>query len=256
MIKFRNVKKSFGKHVILNDFNFDIYPQENVAIIGPSGSGKSTLLRILMTLEKIDDGFIDVDGELLWHMKKGDNLVWANEKHLRKMRKKIGMVFQHFNLFPHMTVLRNVTEAPVHVLKISKDEARERAMKLLRMVGLEDKINAFPAQLSGGQKQRVGIARCLAMQPKILLLDEITSALDPELVGEVLDVIRAVAKEHNHTIVIVTHEMFFAREIADRVCFIDNGKVVEEGTPDVIFNKPREKRTQDFLQSYINGKGS
>ncbi|MFW5862266.1 MAG: ectoine/hydroxyectoine ABC transporter ATP-binding protein EhuA [Spirochaetota bacterium] len=254
LVQFIDVKKKFDDVVIFDGFNFSVSPQEIVVIIGPSGSGKSTILRMLMTLEKINGGFIKVEDEYLWHMKKGDRLVHASESHLRSVRKKISMVFQHFNLFPHMTVLRNVTEAPIHVLKLDKDEATERAMDLLDIVGLKDKVDAYPAQLSGGQKQRVGIARALAMQPDILLLDEITSALDPELVGEVLDVIRNVAREHRHTMLIVTHEMYFAEEIADRICFIDGGKIIEEGTPRDLFYNPQQDRTREFLQSYMQGK--
>ncbi|HPJ37057.1 MAG TPA: ectoine/hydroxyectoine ABC transporter ATP-binding protein EhuA [Spirochaetota bacterium] len=254
LIQFTDVTKKFGDHIIFDGFNFSVFPQEIVTIIGPSGSGKSTILRMLMTLEKLDGGFIQIEDEYVWHMKKNEKLVPASEAHLRKMRKKISMVFQHFNLFPHMTVLRNVTEAPVHVLKLEKEEARLRAVELLETVGLGDKIDAYPAQLSGGQKQRVGIARALAMQPSILLLDEITSALDPELVGEVLDVIRNVAKEHRHTMLIVTHEMYFAEEIADRICFLEGGAIVEEGAPRDLFYNPREQRTKDFLQSYMSGK--
>ncbi len=254
LVQFIDVKKKFGDLVIFDGFNFSVNPQEIVVIIGPSGSGKSTILRMLMSLEKINGGFIKVEDEYLWHMLKGDKVVPASETHLRQVRKKISMVFQHFNLFPHMTVLRNVTEAPIHVLKLEKEKAEQRARELLETVGLGDKIDAYPAQLSGGQKQRVGIARALAMQPNILLLDEITSALDPELVGEVLDVIRSVAKEHKHTMLIVTHEMFFAEEIADRICFIDEGKIVEEGTPRDVFYNPKEERTREFLQSYMQGK--
>ncbi len=250
-IHFNKVNKSFSGTSVLKDFSIDIAPYEVVSIIGPSGSGKSTLLRILMTLENIDSGYVEIRGMPVWHEKKNGSLVEASEKHLREVRKKVGMVFQHFNLFPHMTVLRNITEAPVHVLGLSKTEANERAMELLRQVGLSGKAHAFPAQLSGGQKQRVGIARALAMQPEVLLLDEITSALDPELVGEVLDVIRTLAQEHRYTMLIVTHEMYFAQEVSDRVIFIDNGKVVETAKPEKMFTSPAKKRTRDFLQSYL-----
>lgn len=250
-IHFNKVNKSFSGTSVLKDFSIDIAPYEVVSIIGPSGSGKSTLLRILMTLENIDSGYVEIRGMSVWHEKKNGSLVEASEKHLREVRKKVGMVFQHFNLFPHMTVLRNITEAPVHVLGLSKTEANERAMELLRQVGLSGKAHAFPAQLSGGQKQRVGIARALAMQPEVLLLDEITSALDPELVGEVLDVIRTLAQEHRYTMLIVTHEMYFAQEVSDRVIFIDNGKVVETAKPEKMFTSPAKKRTRDFLQSYL-----
>ncbi|WP_304650056.1 ectoine/hydroxyectoine ABC transporter ATP-binding protein EhuA [Telmatospirillum sp. J64-1] len=252
MVRFRNVSKAFGDLVVLDDLNLDVQPNEKVAIIGPSGSGKSTLLRVLMTLETIDSGVIEVDGEPLWHMRRGDKLVPASRGHLREMRKKIGMVFQQFNLFPHMTVLRNVTEAPIHVLGLSKEEARARAVELLEMVGLGDKLDSYPANLSGGQQQRVGIARALAMRPKVMLFDEVTSALDPELVGEVLTVMRRLAEEHDLTMLMVTHEMGFAREIADRVCFFDSGRIAEEGPPSVIFSDPKQDRTRAFLSAVLN----
>jgi polar amino acid transport system ATP-binding protein len=245
------VKKCFGETVIFSDFNFKVEENEIVSIIGPSGSGKSTLLRILMTLEGIDGGYINVAGESLWHMPWQGQYVPANSKHLHKMRNHLGMVFQHFNLFPHMTVKRNITEAPMRVKGVSRAEAEEFAEKLLQLVGLADKADSYPNDLSGGQKQRVGIARALAMKPSILLLDEITSALDPELVDEVLDVIRNLVKEESFTMLLVTHEMYFAREISDRVCFFDKGAIVEEGEPEAIFTEPKEERTKAFLNAYI-----
>lgn len=251
IIEFKNVKKCFGDTVIFSDFNFKVEENEIVSIIGPSGSGKSTLLRILMTLEGIDGGYINVAGESLWHMPWQGQYVPANAKHLHKMRHHLGMVFQHFNLFPHMTVKRNITEAPMRVKGISREEAEASAEKLLKLVGLSDKADSYPNDLSGGQKQRVGIARALAMKPSILLLDEITSALDPELVDEVLDVIRNLVKEDSFTMLLVTHEMYFAREISDRVCFFDNGAIVEEGAPETIFTQPREERTKAFLNAYL-----
>jgi polar amino acid transport system ATP-binding protein len=251
IIEFKNVKKCFGETVIFSDFNFKVEENEIVSIIGPSGSGKSTLLRILMTLEGIDGGYINVAGESLWHMPWQGQYVPANNKHLHKMRNHLGMVFQHFNLFPHMTVKRNITEAPMRVKGVSRAEAEEFAEKLLQLVGLADKADSYPNDLSGGQKQRVGIARALAMKPSILLLDEITSALDPELVDEVLDVIRNLVKEESFTMLLVTHEMYFAREISDRVCFFDKGAIVEEGEPEVIFTQPKEERTKAFLNAYI-----
>ncbi|MBU1294855.1 MAG: ectoine/hydroxyectoine ABC transporter ATP-binding protein EhuA [Gammaproteobacteria bacterium] len=251
MIEFKNVKKCFGETVIFSDFNFKVEENEIVSIIGPSGSGKSTLLRILMTLEGIDGGYINVAGESLWHMPWQGQYVPANSKHLHKMRNHLGMVFQHFNLFPHMTVKRNITEAPMRVKGVSRAEAEEFADKLLQLVGLADKADSYPNDLSGGQKQRVGIARALAMKPSILLLDEITSALDPELVDEVLDVIRNLVKEESFTMLLVTHEMYFAREISDRVCFFDKGAIVEEGEPEAIFTQPKEERTKAFLNAYI-----
>ena len=251
IIEFKNVKKCFGETVIFSDFNFKVEENEIVSIIGPSGSGKSTLLRILMTLEGIDGGYINVAGESLWHMPWQGQHVPANNKHLHKMRNHLGMVFQHFNLFPHMTVKRNITEAPMRVKGVSRAEAEEFAEKLLQLVGLADKADSYPNDLSGGQKQRVGIARALAMKPSILLLDEITSALDPELVDEVLDVIRNLVKEESFTMLLVTHEMYFAREISDRVCFFDKGVIVEEGEPEAIFTQPKEERTKAFLNAYI-----
>lgn len=251
-IEFQQVTKKFGDHVVLDNLDFNVRRGEKVTIIGPSGSGKSTVLRILMTLETIQDGVIYVDGQPLWHEKKGDLLVPASEKHLRNMRKKMGMVFQQFNLFPHMSVLRNVTEAPIHVLGLSKKEAQERAYEYLELVGLTDHAKKFPSQLSGGQQQRVGIARALAMRPDIMLFDEPTSALDPELVGEVLTVIERLTEKHDLTILLVTHEMQFAKEISDRVCFFDKGKIVEDGTPEQIFRHPTKARTQEFLSNFID----
>jgi polar amino acid transport system ATP-binding protein len=253
VITFDKVVKNYGSHIVLNELDFSVAPGEKVTIIGPSGSGKSTVLRILMTLEKINRGVIRVGGEPLWHEEKNGALVPAGEKHLRKMRKQLGMVFQAFNLFPHMTVLRNITEAPTVVLGLSRDEARERAEQLLKLVGLTEHAHKFPAQLSGGQQQRVGIARALAMRPRIMLFDEPTSALDPELVGEVLNVIRHLAEEHDLTMLLVTHEMRFAREISDRVCFFDKGRIREQGPPEQLFSDPREERTREFLRSVLAG---
>lgn len=251
IIRFEKVTKSFGELVVLRELDFDVAPAEKVAIIGPSGSGKTTILRILMTLEKPNAGIVYVDGEPLWHKEVNGRLVEADEKHLRRMRGKIGMVFQQFNLFPHMTVLRNITEAPIHVLGLSREEAEARAMELLDMVGIAEKIDAYPSQLSGGQQQRVAIARALAMQPKIMLFDEITAALDPELVGEVLSVVRKLARDTQMTMLIVTHEMGFAREVADRVVFFDNGQVVEQGPPAQIFSNPSNPRTREFLHRVL-----
>jgi polar amino acid transport system ATP-binding protein len=251
MVRFRKVSKSFGAVRVLRELDFDVAPAERVAIIGASGSGKTTLLRLLMTLEKADSGTIEVDGELLSHMEVGGKLIEADEKHLRRVRGKIGMVFQLFNLFPHMRVLRNVTEAPIHVLGLSREEAEERARSLLDMVGLADKLNAYPAQLSGGQMQRVAIARALAMQPKVMLFDEITSALDPELVGEVLNVVRQLAHDTKMTMLIVTHEMNFAKDVADRVVFLDGSRIAEEGPPETMFTNPENPRTRAFLRAII-----
>ncbi|MCP9340455.1 ectoine/hydroxyectoine ABC transporter ATP-binding protein EhuA [Pseudomonas xanthomarina] len=250
MVQFRDVSKHFGDLTVLNHLNLDVRTGEKVAIIGPSGSGKSTLLRALMTLEDIDEGVIMVDDQPLTHMPDaGGNLVRANARHLRRVRGKVGMVFQSFNLFPHMSTRQNVMEAPVQVLGLSKKEARERAEELLAMVGLEDKLDHYPSQLSGGQQQRVAIARALAMRPKVMLFDEVTSALDPELCGEVLNVIRRLGDAHSLTMLMVTHQMGFAREFADRVCFFNEGRIHEQGTPDELFGNPQETRTQEFLSA-------
>ena len=250
LVRFAGVTKRYGELTVLDGLDLQIEEGEKVAIIGPSGSGKSTLLRVLMTLEGIDEGVIEVDGEPLTHMPDtSGQLVPANARHLRRVRGKVGMVFQSFNLFPHMNALQNVMEAPVQVLGLSKREARERAEELLAMVGLEDKLEHFPAQLSGGQQQRVAIARALVMRPKVMLFDEVTSALDPELCGEVLNVIRRLGEAHNLTMLMVTHQMGFAREFADRVCFFHQGRIHEQGSPDELFNNPREERTREFLSA-------
>ncbi len=252
IVRVSDLHKSFGATAVLRGLSLEIYPSEHVAIIGPSGSGKSTLLRLLMTLDRPDSGQIWIDGQPLWHESKGGRLVPASRAHVRRLRGKVGMVFQHFNLFPHMTVLRNVTEAPIHVLRLTRAQARERAVELLETVGLGDKIDAYPGQLSGGQKQRVAIARALAMQPKVMLFDEVTSALDPELVGEVQTVLRDLAASTRMTMLIVTHQMRFAQEIADRVVFFDQGVVVEDDRPEVIFDQPQHDRTRRFLQAVLD----
>jgi polar amino acid transport system ATP-binding protein len=251
IIEIDRVSKSFGHHQVLKELSFTVAPGEKLALIGPSGSGKTTILRILMTLETINGGHIRVDGEQLWHMPRDGGLVPADERHLHKVRAKIGMVFQLFNLFPHKTVLENVTLAPMLTKKVPKAEAERRAMELLEMVGMAQKAGAKPAQLSGGQKQRVAIARALALQPKIMLFDEVTSALDPELVEEVLNVMRRLARETDMTMLLVTHEMSFAHDFADRVLFFDGGRIIEEGPPDQIFTKPRQERTQAFLKKIL-----
>ncbi|MFC4908071.1 ectoine/hydroxyectoine ABC transporter ATP-binding protein EhuA [Actinomadura gamaensis] len=250
-IKFEKVVKRFGDNVVLDDLDFRVAAGERVTLIGPSGSGKTTILRLLMTLERPDSGVIRVGDDPLWHMERGGRLVKANEKHLHEMRKRIGMVFQQFNLFPNMSVLRNLTEGPVHVLGISKDEAVERARGLLDMVGLADKEDAHPTQLSGGQQQRVAIARALAMEPTVLLLDEVTSALDPELVVGVQDLLRDIARSTDVTMLCVTHEMGFAKDISNRVLMFDQGRIVEEGTPEAIFEDPSEERTREFLRAVL-----
>jgi polar amino acid transport system ATP-binding protein len=251
IIEIDRVSKSFGSHQVLKELSFAVAPGEKLALIGPSGSGKTTILRILMTLETINGGHIRVDGEQLWHMPRDGGLVPADERHLHKVRAKIGMVFQLFNLFPHKTVLENVTLAPILTKGVPKAEAERRAMELLEMVGMAQKAGAKPAQLSGGQKQRAAIARALALQPKIMLFDEVTSALDPELVEEVLNVMRRLARETDMTMLLVTHEMSFAHDFADRVLFFDGGRIIEEGPPDQIFTKPRQERTQAFLKKIL-----
>ncbi|ESR24569.1 ectoine/hydroxyectoine ABC transporter ATP-binding protein EhuA [Lutibaculum baratangense] len=251
MVRFERVTKRYGSLVVLDELDLDIARNEKVAIIGPSGSGKTTVLRMLMTLEKIDGGVIHVDGEPLTHMERNGQLVRANESHLRRMRGKIGMVFQHFNLFPHMTSLGNCIEAPMRVLGLSRREAEDRARELLEMVGLRDKMGHYPSQMSGGQQQRVAIARALAMRPKVMLFDEVTSALDPELVGEVLNVIRRLGEEHDLTMLMVTHQMGFAREFADRVCFFYEGKIAEQGAPAELLGNPKEERTRQFLSAVL-----
>lgn len=253
IVEFKGVTKRYGNLTVLDRLDLDVAPLEKLSIIGPSGSGKTTVLRMLMTLETIDEGEIWVDGEPLTHMHRGNRLVPADESHLRKMRAKIGMVFQNFNLFPHMTALENCIEAPIRVLGMSRSEATKRGQELLDMVGLGDKHEHHPIHLSGGQQQRVAIARALAMRPSIMLFDEVTSALDPELVGEVLNVIRILGEEHSLTMMMVTHQMGFAREFSDRVCFFYAGKIHEQGAPDRVFENPTEPRTQQFLEAVIEG---
>ena len=248
MVRFEGVTKRYGALTVLDDLNLEVKRGEKVAIIGPSGSGKTTVLRMLMTLERIDGGVIWVDGEPMTHMPKNGSMVPAEARHLRRVRSKIGMVFQHFNLFPHMTALGNCIEAPMTVLGLPRREAEERAAELLNMVGLSDKKGHYPAQLSGGQQQRVAIARALAMRPKVMLFDEVTSALDPELVNEVLSVIQDLANE-GMTMLLVTHEMKFAFEVSDRVVFMNQGRIEEEGPPEELFRKPKSQRLAEFLKS-------
>lgn len=252
IIKYEHVNKSFGSLEVLKDFELEVPRRERLSILGPSGSGKSTILRLLMTLERPTSGEIYIEGQRLWHRESGGKLRPADESHLHKMRSKVGYVFQQFNLFPHMTVLRNVTEGPMHVLGVKNDEAEDRALKLLDLVGLSAKAKSFPGQLSGGQQQRVAIARTLAMEPEILLCDEVTSALDVELVGEVLEVLRNLAHTTQMTMVFVTHEIRFAREVSDRVIFIDQGRVIESGPPAEILGAPKEERTRAFLKAVLN----
>ncbi|MFQ5437640.1 MAG: ectoine/hydroxyectoine ABC transporter ATP-binding protein EhuA [Paracoccaceae bacterium] len=248
MVRFQNVTKRYGVLTVLDDLNLDVAEGEMISIIGPSGSGKTTVLRMLM-LERIQEGVIYVDGQPLTHEAKGGKLVESSERYLRKAREPIGMCFQHFNLFPHMTALGNCMEGPVQVLGLSRQDARERSEELLEMVGLIDKKDQHPSRLSGGQQQRVAIARALAMRPKVMLLDEVTSALDPEVIGEVTEVIKKLVKEHNLTIMMVTHQMGFAADISDRVCFFYDGKIEEQGTPKELFGNPQRERTQQFLSA-------
>ena len=247
ILQITNLKKSFGDLNVLNDINLEVSPREVLVIIGPSGSGKSTLLRCINHLEEPTGGGIYLEGELINDTGKKRH---AFEKHLNSIRCDVGMVFQQFNLFPHMTVLENVMEAPLQVLKQNKDEVREKALSLLERVGLSDKTEAYPSMLSGGQQQRVAIARALAMEPKVMLFDEVTSALDPELVGDVLRVMEDLAKE-GMTMLVVTHEMGFAEKVGDRVIFMADGYVVEDSSPQEMFSNPKEQRTKQFLAEVL-----
>ena len=240
MIRVKNLNKSFGKNEVLKGINETIKKGEVVVIIGPSGSGKSTFLRCLNLLEEPTSGEIIFEG----------NNITDKKVDINKIREKMGMVFQHFNLFPHKTVLQNLTIAPIKVKGYSKEQAEKKAMELLNRVGLADKAKAYPSSLSGGQKQRIAIARALAMEPEVMLFDEPTSALDPEMVGEVLNVMKDLAKE-GMTMVVVTHEMGFAREVGDRILFMDQGNILEQGTPEEIFTKPKNSRTIDFLSKVL-----
>ena len=251
MIVFDRVEKRFGDNVVLSDLSFTVAPGEHVTLIGPSGSGKTTILRLLMSLESVNDGTITVGGRYLSHMEKGGKLVPADEKHSREVRKHIGMVFQQFNLFPNMTVRGNLIEAPTRVLGLSKDEANARAEELLDLVGLREKLDEHPSRLSGGQQQRVAIARALAMRPDVLLLDEVTSALDPELVAGVLALLRDIGTTTDITILCVTHEMGFARDFSHRVMMFDGGKVIEDAPPEKLFSEPEQRRTQEFLKAVL-----
>ncbi len=250
MVKAEAVHKSFGRLEVLKGIDLDVAPREVMCIIGPSGSGKSTFLRCNNHLEKIDSGRLWVDGHLVGYRQKGDRLFELKDSEIAAQRREIGMVFQRFNLFPHMTALDNVAEAPIRVKREPKGAARERSAQLLDRVGLSDKRHVYPNQLSGGQQQRVAIARALAMQPKLMLFDEPTSALDPELVGEVLDVMRGLA-EDGMTMVVVTHEMGFAREVGDALVFMDGGVVVESGAPRDVITNPQHERTKAFLSKVL-----
>lgn len=247
MAAFESVTKRFGDHEVLTGLNLEVPRGEKLSIIGPSGSGKTTILRTLMGLERPTTGRILLDGDVVW-----DEPGPLDEARLRRVRTRMGFVFQQFNLFPHMTALENVVAGPVHTKRVAKAEAAERGHALLARVGLDGKAGHYPSQLSGGQQQRVAIARALAMDPEVMLFDEPTSALDPELVGDVLRVIAEIAHESNMTMLLVTHEMRFARTISDRVAFCDGGKVVELDEPERIFTDPREPRTRKFLDAVLN----
>ncbi|MFQ3188777.1 MAG: polar amino acid transport system ATP-binding protein [Gammaproteobacteria bacterium] len=251
IIEFQDVSKSFGELQVLKNLDLHVHSGEKLALIGPSGSGKTTILRILMTLETIDMGHVVIDGDYLWHQQVEGNLMPASEKHLHKMRENVGMVFQQFNLFPHLSAISNIEQPQILVKGKDKADAKLKAQELLALVGLEEKAQHYPHQLSGGQQQRVAIARALALEPKIMLFDEVTSALDPELVDEVLNVLRVLAANTDTTMLTVTHEMNFAREFADRVLFFDKGQIVESGKPEDIFTSPKEPRTRNFLKKFI-----
>jgi polar amino acid transport system ATP-binding protein len=250
MVSASEVRKRYGKLEVLRGIDLDVARGEVVVIIGASGSGKTTFLRLVNHLERLDSGRIYVDGELVGYREKNGRIVEDGEREVARKRASIGMVFQRFNLFPHLTALRNVTEAPIRVKKVRRKEAEELARELLAKVGLSAKVDAYPAQLSGGQQQRVAIARALAMQPKLMLFDEATSALDPELVGEVLDVMKSLARE-GMTMIVVSHEMGFVREAADRIVFMDEGVIIEEAPPSELFDRPQHPRTQAFLSKIL-----
>ncbi|MFG3600905.1 amino acid ABC transporter ATP-binding protein [Micromonospora chersina] len=250
MVRAESVTKRFGPVEVLKGIDLTVRPGEVACLLGPSGSGKSTFLRCINHLERIDGGQLWVDGELVGYRRHGDRLHELKAREVAVRRRDIGMVFQRFNLFPHLTALGNVVEAPVRVLGTPREQAREQAMRLLDRVGLTERAGNYPSQLSGGQQQRVAIARALAMRPKLMLFDEPTSALDPELVGEVLDVMKGLAAD-GMTMVVVTHEMGFAREVADQVAFLDGGVVVESGTPTEVLGNPRHERTRAFLDKVL-----
>jgi polar amino acid transport system ATP-binding protein len=250
MVRVDNVHKSFGRNEVLRGIDLEVAHGEVCCMIGPSGSGKSTILRCLNHLEKINAGRIWIDGQLIGYRERGGKLHEMKEKDVAAQRRGIGMVFQRFNLFPHMTALANVMEAPLRVSGVSRSESRKRAHALLERVGLKDKVNSYPGQLSGGQQQRVAIARALAMQPKLMLFDEPTSALDPELVGEVLDVMQDLARD-GMTMVVVTHEIGFAREVGHKLVFMDGGVIVESGPPREVIANPQHARTKSFLAKVL-----
>ena len=251
ILEVKDLKKSFGDLEVLSGISYNVNEGEVVAVIGPSGSGKSTMLRCINQLETADDGMINVCGDDMLLKDKNDKTVYADKAVLRNIRLKVGLVFQDYNLFPHLNVIQNVTEAPRLVLKQDRKQAEEKAMELLAKMGLSDKASSYPCELSGGQMQRVSIARAMALNPKLLFFDEPTSALDPELTGEILKVIKELAKE-KMTMVIVTHEMQFAKEVADKIIFMDKGVIVEQGTPSEIFEDTNNERTKSFLRRFMN----
>jgi polar amino acid transport system ATP-binding protein len=251
LVSMRGIVKSYGERKIVDDIDLDVAAGEKVALIGASGSGKTTVLRLAIGLVKPDEGTIWIDGDYLWHTEGANELHAAGERHARRVRRKLGIVFQQFNLFPHMTALQNVCEPLVHALGLSRDESETRARDLLVQVGLGEHLRKRPAQLSGGQQQRVAIARSLALRPKVMLFDEVTSSLDPELVGEVLRIMRELAHATDMSMLIVTHEIGFAAEIADRVLMFDNGKIIEEGPPQQVLRAPTHMRTRQFLRAIL-----
>ena len=251
VMRAKDVVKRFGRLEVLKGVSLDVNPGEVVCIIGPSGSGKTTFIRCINHLEKIDSGRVEVNGHLIGYRERNGKLVEDSERNIARQRAEIGMVFQRFNLFPHKTALENVIEAPVRVRRTAKDEAVATGCALLERVGLGDKFDTYPGKLSGGQQQRVAIARALAMSPAVMLFDEPTSALDPEVIGEVLDVMKALALEMGTTMIVVTHEMGFAREVADRVVMMDDGRIIEEGTPEHFFENPTHERTKTFLSKIL-----
>jgi polar amino acid transport system ATP-binding protein len=250
VVKAEHINKFFGSLHVLNDISLEVRKNEVVVVIGPSGSGKSTFLRTINHLEKINSGHIFVNGQMIGYLERNGKLIEDSERNIARQRANIGMVFQRFNLFPHLTALQNIIEAPVRVRHLSREQAEAEAEKLLARVGLSDKRDSYPSKLSGGQQQRIAIARALAMKPALMLFDEPTSALDPEMIGEVLDVMKSLAQEI--TMIVVSHEMGFARAAADRILFMDEGRVIEDTTPEELFANPKEDRTKSFLSKILH----
>lgn len=252
LVQLQNVTKKYGETTVLDSLTFDVKAGEKVALIGPSGSGKTTVLRVIMGLEQPNSGTVIVAGDEIWREMRSGKMVPASERHLRKVRQHTGMVFQQYNLFPHMSALRNVAEPLIRVRKVEKEEAYAEAKELLEMIGLSSHSDKKPGQLSGGQQQRVALVRAIAMKPKVMLFDEVTSALDPELVGEVLRAIEDIASTSQMSMIVVTHEILFAAHVSDRVLMFDGGKVIEEGHPDDILKSPKHERTQRFLSRLVD----